>query len=396
VGTGINDAGSIVGGNESFHAYLQGIQAIGVSPQTQDINNLNQTSYNSGGHGFITNGATTKQIDYPGSTTTTIYGINDVGQIVGTYTDVKGTHGFVDTRGEFAQLTLPDGSDVTPYAINNLGQVVGSFQDSSGTHGFLANQVTAPGQNTISLRVSEDTWAYHPHAQFVVLVDGKQVGGVQSVTANHSAGQTQEVILPVNFTNAHEVEVKFLNDQYGGPNQDVNLYVDSLVFNGVTHTGSQANADSSVAVFDGSGLQLFRNGSAVFNVAQSTLSLKVSGDAYQGDAQFLVMVDGRTVGGVQTAHASHAQGQSETITLLGDFNGAQQVTVQFINDRWDGTPDTDRNLYVDSVSLNGQTVKGSEASVPAGFGQTIDSAELWTNSSAVFHLNDLHNGTLVA
>ncbi|MCJ2012607.1 glycoside hydrolase family 16 protein, partial [Methylobacterium sp. J-076] len=45
-----------------------------------------------------------------------------------------------------------------------------------------------------------------------------------------------------------------------------------------------------------------------------TLVLKLSEDAYKGDAQYTISVDGKQVGGTLTAHASHAAGQSDTIT----------------------------------------------------------------------------------
>lgn len=94
------------------------------------------------------------------------------------------------------------------------------------------------------------------------------------------------------------------------------------------------------------------------------LTLCVSEDAYQGDAQFIVRVDGRQVGGVRTAYASHSQGQCEDITMRGHFGaGPHSVAVEFLNDRWDGTPDTDRNLYVQSASLNGTSLSGTEQTI---------------------------------
>ena len=59
-------------------------------------------------------------IQVPGRTFTNIYGINNAGQLVGTYTDSAGTHyGFLDTNRAFT--TLP----FTPTGINNVGQIVG-------------------------------------------------------------------------------------------------------------------------------------------------------------------------------------------------------------------------------------------------------------------------------
>ncbi len=87
----------------------------------------------------------------------------------------------------------------------------------------------------------------------------------------------------------------------------------------------------------------------------NTLDLKIGEDAYQGDAQFTIAVDGTQVGGVQTAQASQSAGDSQDFIVLGAFGGGQQhtVTVNFLNDLYDGSPDTDRNLYVDGVTYNG-------------------------------------------
>src|SRR3954451_20174855 len=76
-------------------------------------------------------------IDVLGSTSTTAYGLNNSGQIVGAYTDSAGTHGFLNTDGVFT--TLP----FVPTGINNVGQIVGYssdgvFLDTNGTITDLA------------------------------------------------------------------------------------------------------------------------------------------------------------------------------------------------------------------------------------------------------------------
>ena len=92
------------------------------------------------------------------------------------------------------------------------------------------------------------------------------------------------------------------------------------------------------------------------------LVLKISQDAWQGAAQYTVSVDGVQVGGTFTASASHAAGQSDTLTLHGDWApGSHTVTVNFLNDAWGGTTDTDRNLHVDAITFGGQAVAGSSA-----------------------------------
>jgi probable HAF family extracellular repeat protein len=46
-------------------------------------------------------------IDVPGATTTNARGINDSGQVVGTYVDSTGTHGFLYTDGSFTTIDVP-------------------------------------------------------------------------------------------------------------------------------------------------------------------------------------------------------------------------------------------------------------------------------------------------
>lgn len=89
-----------------------------------------------------------------------------------------------------------------------------------------------------------------------------------------------------------------------------------------------------------------------------TLVLRVSEDAYEGDAEFTVEVDGQQVGGTLTAATSHGSG-SDTVTVSGDWTaGDHQLRVTFTNDLWvDGVGD--RNLYLDGVTYNGADVPDS-------------------------------------
>jgi hypothetical protein len=59
----------------------------------------------------------------------------------------------------------------------------------------------------------------------------------------------------------------------------------------------------------------------------------MSEHACQGNAQFTVQVDGTQLGGVRTMSALHGTGQSQAVTLTGDFGaGARKVAVPLIND----------------------------------------------------------------
>jgi hypothetical protein len=131
-------------------------------------------------HGFFFDGASYTQYDYPGSTFTQLYDLNDAGdyvgefglplqsfssiggtvvtvaiagaqftsatginnldQITGAYGGLDGYHGFVlNTDGTvIGPLDYPGASHTFPYRLNDKGVVVGNWVDSTGTgHGFI-------------------------------------------------------------------------------------------------------------------------------------------------------------------------------------------------------------------------------------------------------------------
>ena len=83
-------------------------------------------------------------IDDPLATTRTIaFGINDAGQIVGTYTDASGGHGFLLSSGSFTPIDDPSATLGTiARGINNTGQIVGLYNNVGIIHGFLLNNGT--------------------------------------------------------------------------------------------------------------------------------------------------------------------------------------------------------------------------------------------------------------
>ncbi len=208
------------------------------------------------------------------------------------------------------------------------------------------------GSSSIVVGVSED--AYQGDAQFTVSVDGAQIGGTQTATASHAAGQSQAFTLKGNWAaGAHTVAVSFLNDLYGGSAAtDRNLYVDTVAAGGTTTTPNAAllsNGSQSFAATLTSSVTTIGSGAG-------SIVVGLSEDAYQGDAQFTIAVDGVQIGGTQTATASHAAGKSQMFNVLGAFGaGPHSVSVSFLNDAWGGTAATDRNLYVDNFTAGGVT-----------------------------------------
>ncbi len=166
----------------------------------------------------------------------------------------------------------------------------------------------------------------------------------------------------------HAATVTFLNDAWGGTAAtDRNLYVDGATYNGAAVSGAAATLFSEGPAGFGftdsdpvAPNQNFPPASLTVGSGADKLVLKVSQDAYLGSAQFVVSVDGRQVGGTLTASALHNSGQSDTVTVLGNWAaGNHTAAVTFLNDAWDGTAATDRNLYVDSATYNGADVAGA-------------------------------------
>jgi hypothetical protein len=271
------------------------------------------------------------------------------------------------------------------------------------TNGTLAFNVstppaTPPSGTGLTLHVSGDAWQGDP--DFIVLVDGKQVGGTYDVSASHSAGQWQDVTIAGDFSQAQEVDVKFVNDAWGGTaSTDRNLYVDSLTVNGQTYQGEAAinSGTAGLASSDPHAAELYTNGTLAFNVASQPtsgagLTLHVSGDAWQGDPEFIVLVDGKQVGGTYDVSASHSAGQWQNVSVAGDFSQAKEIDVQFVNDAWGGTASTDRNLYVDTLTVNGLVYQsaGATNNATAGLASTDPhAAELYTNGTLAFHLTTM-------
>ncbi len=203
--------------------------------------------------------------------------------------------------------------------------------------------------DTLALCLSEDAW--QGDAQFTISVDGAQVGGARSVSALHSSGMSQLVSLTGNWgAGGHKLGIAFINDAYGGTAAtDRNLYVSSAAFDGTTYAGTSAN--------------MYANSTANFSVGGSAvtgstptdrLTLHLSEDAWQGDAQFTLTIDGRQINAPAAVTTLHSAGQMQDFSFAGAFGaGAHKIGVSFVNDAWGGTAATDRNLYVGGIDING-------------------------------------------
>src|SRR5205814_8910305 len=66
-------------------------------------------------------------IEVPGSTSATARGVNNLGQIVGSFVDNSGTHAFLFNNGRFSTIEVPGSTWTIATGINNSGQIVGGY-----------------------------------------------------------------------------------------------------------------------------------------------------------------------------------------------------------------------------------------------------------------------------
>ena len=256
-------------------------------------------------------------------------------------------------------IGAPKSGTTTQMQVNYVRAYAAKPDLSSGGSPDPATPVVAPppapaapakATDTLTVSLSEDAW--QGDAQCVISIDGKTLGSTVTVTASHAQGKSQTVSFTGQWgPGAHDVGVQFINDAWGGTAAtDRNLYVDKVVLDG------QVSKAAPVAQMG--------NGTAHVATGASPLVLQLSEDAYQGDAQFTVSVDGKQLGAAQTVTASHGKGAVQNFAFAQAMTaGTHDVAVSFLNDAWGGTAATDRNLYVQAINANNASLPGTAATL---------------------------------
>jgi len=265
---------------------------------------------------------------------------------------------------------------------------------------------TTTGSDTLALNLSEDAW--QGDALFTVTIDGTQIGGPTSVTALAANGATDTFTYNGNWgTGAHIIGIDFTNDAYGGTTDtDRNLIVNSITYDGTTTSEqtteySQGNVNFAIPASTGSTTTpppvtttpvvttpvvttpVITTPVVTTPVVTTpvvttpvvttpaptldTLVLNLSADVWKGDPKFILTVDGKQVAPATAVSALHVDGQQQTFTFQEQWGpGAHTIGVDFTNDAYGGTPVTDRNLYVESMTYDGVTVPGSHVAMYSG------------------------------
>jgi uncharacterized membrane protein len=185
----INDAGDIVGyyidffsnledrgfvrfANGNFSAPIVEPNDTCMATRARGINNSRLVcgEYYSGAdctaHGFFLKGNNFSEFDLPGSVDTFLFGVNNVADFCGGFTDGSGTQqAFVSLGGTITTFSVPGATGTSASDLNSSNQVVGSYTDSSGTtHGYFRNAngtlrfpIDPPGATLTGLRGNNDS-----------------------------------------------------------------------------------------------------------------------------------------------------------------------------------------------------------------------------------------------
>ena len=125
----INDAGVIVGNYTACKTQPE-------IPSTQRAPCVLQVL-----HGFQLSGATYTTIDPPGSIATNVGGINNSGEVVGSYGEIVSnhtqTHGFVFNAGVYTIVDFPGATETVVNGVNDQGQIVGYAHVGNAFEGFI-------------------------------------------------------------------------------------------------------------------------------------------------------------------------------------------------------------------------------------------------------------------
>lgn len=151
VAWGINDSGTIVGYYATEADYYT------------DTDGKRSAHF----HGFSYDGSQYIPIDIPGTELTSIYKINNSGEMAGTLLDAtRLAYGFLRrTNGSEERIDNPSDANVhsgiAAYGINNAGTVVGSFQ-RLGLGDNFSGYLYADGETTLvdNPAVAKDIWFY--------------------------------------------------------------------------------------------------------------------------------------------------------------------------------------------------------------------------------------------
>jgi len=273
------------------------------------------------------------------------------------------------------------------YTFNN-GVVAGptEFLFKNGTLAFeVPDDGPAPTMQTVVVRAA-GTGGVAP--QFRLVIDGEVVDtfAITTPVTNSAARQGGLVFEDFVFSYAAEngpgtVDIVYFNNGNDGADLDRDLYVDKITVNGdVLESEVDGVYTFNNGVVAGPTEFLFKNGTLSFDVPDGgpgpiiqTLEIRAAGTGGPTIApQFEVFIGGDsfTFDAITTpvTNAERRAGNLVFETFTYEFEAAtppDSFAIRFTNNGNDPTSGEDINLYVDFITVNGQTFQAEE------FGEVI-------------------------
>jgi hypothetical protein len=276
---------------------------------------------------------------------------------------VENSAGFIENGGLGA-------SDV----LSNI-QVYNNVSANNGNFSWIHNDLTAPFGETVTGFSATNNTIYEPSAWYIAGFDATVAAGSFAFKNNlvyaPASGQVFSDSGSVDSSNFYQTQVtpsgpgdiagtiSFVNPAAGNFDVMTGAAAAYGAYTDNTLPGRQATPSISVQ----SGVATSTTPAATPPVPVATeIDIGISESAYQGDAEFTVSVDGKQIGDIFTAHALHATGASELFGLSSSLlPGLHDVNIRFINHAGSTSPSSGRDLYVDSISLNGTLYAGTSS-----------------------------------
>ena len=246
-----------------------------------------------------------------------------------------------------------------------------------------------------TLNIVVNAWGQTGQEQFELQIDGETVATYNADTAwTPFEFETDQALT------GDRVRIQFINDLYDPANGiDRNLTVSNIQINGVNYetgsidTFSTGTWTSEDGIQDGfaRGITLHANGYFQYGEPpQSGTTLRVRAQGAEGSEQFRVVHQGDTV----ATFTAFSQSRDYEVTVAGDVS-ASDVRIEFINDLFLPDQGFDRNLTVDSLTINETVFETEDPSTFASGvfveGQGITSGFLQTetlNANGFFQFGD--------
>jgi hypothetical protein len=232
------------------------------------------------------------------------------------------------------------------------------------------------GPDAVTFTINQNYWK--GKSEYIVLVNGEQLGERQTVNALLANGEYDTVTVRGTFPLGTKIGLQFMNDTHVGPNQGRDIFVHAATKDGqalavsqwgLLTTGHVATATIGVLAPEtqptaprvpqvpaAAPAEDITPKMVELGTGADEVVIRLNQDWFVGSAEYVVLVDGVQLGGVQVAGALRARGETDTLTIRGDFEVSTTIAIRFVNDAHYGHYNSDRNLFIQSATVNGVAI----------------------------------------